>query len=535
VIEVIGVSAIMPLIDTATDLSRIQSNIYYKAVFDFFVFEREVDFVITFALLLFVFYFLRGGINIFYSYSMAKYSQVLYAETTKILFKTYLTMPYNIFVKKNSSYLTKTIITEASLFSSLISSILLMISEIFIITFLYALMLFTNWKVTTIFTLILSFKVLLLTKTISRVIKSVGKDRAVFQEKFYEILNRTFGNYKNIKLQDRLLINKLKYNFNTIVDKYANVSIINTTLQSVPRILLETLGFGLVTLSLTYLLYENQSNILYVLPTLSFFVLAMYRILPSVNRILTGYNTLMFYHKSIDIVSSEIEIAQENLGDNKISFKKNIVLKDVDFYYQDAQILSKINLVINKGDKIAFIGESGSGKSTLVDLIIGIHNPKIGSIFVDGVLLNKTNLQDWRSKISYIPQQIYLFDGTVAENVCFGRELDKEHLVKILKQANILNFLQKKQGLNTLVGEGGIQLSGGQKQRIAIARALYGSPEVLVLDEATSALDDKIEQKIMDEIYRISINKTLIIVAHRLSTIENCNKVYKLNNGAINV
>jgi ABC-type multidrug transport system fused ATPase/permease subunit len=197
--------------------------------------------------------------------------------------------------------------------------------------------------------------------------------------------------------------------------------------------------------------------------------------------------------------------------------------------------LNSINLTINKGDKIAFVGKSGSGKSTLVDLIIGLYQPSQGELCIDGVPINKSNLQNWRSQIGYIPQQVYLFDGTIAENVCFGRKIDQSLLEKTLKQANIFNFLQGKQGVKTIVGEGGIQLSGGQKQRIAIARALYGQPEILVLDEATSALDDKTEKKIMHEIYQISQNKTLIIIAHRLSTIKRCDVVYEIKNKTIDI
>lgn len=152
---------------------------------------------------------------------------------------------------------------------------------------------------------------------------------------------------------------------------------------------------------------------------------------------------------------------------------------------------------------------------------------------IDSVIVNKDNLQNWRSQIGYIPQQVYLFDGTISDNICFGRKSDDALLEKVLKQANIFDFLQTKDGVDTLVCEGGIQLSGGQKQRVAIARALYGQPEVLVLDEATSAVDDKTEKKIMDEIYKVSEGKTLIIIAHRLSTIKGCDKVYEIRNGTI--
>jgi ABC-type multidrug transport system fused ATPase/permease subunit len=168
-----------------------------------------------------------------------------------------------------------------------------------------------------------------------------------------------------------------------------------------------------------------------------------------------------------------------------------------------------------------------------VNLIIGLHQQNQGEIKIDDIVLDESNLQNWRSQIGYIPQQVYLFDGTIADNICFGRKLEGALLEKVLKQANIFDFLQTKAGIDTLVGEGGIQLSGGQKQRVAIARALYGEPEVLVLDEATSALDDETEQKIMNEIYKISQNKTLIIIAHRLSTIKDCNKVFEIKDKKI--
>jgi ABC-type multidrug transport system fused ATPase/permease subunit len=240
---------------------------------------------------------------------------------------------------------------------------------------------------------------------------------------------------------------------------------------------------------------------------------------------------LIYYHKSIDIVDEELKITQENLASKIVKFNQKIELINVDFSYQEKTVLKNITLTINKGEKIAFVGESGAGKSTLVDLIIGLYKPNKGQVKIDGTLLDESNLQNWRSQIGYIPQQVYLFDGTIADNVCFGRELNETLLEKVLKQANIFDFLQTKQGVNTLVGEGGIQLSGGQKQRVAIARALYGQPEILALDEATSALDDKTEKIIMDEIYRVSENKTLIIIAHRLSTVKHCDKIFKIEGG----
>ena len=241
------------------------------------------------------------------------------------------------------------------------------------------------------------------------------------------------------------------------------------------------------------------------------YALALYRILPALNRILSNYNTLLFLSSSLDIVYSDLSYTPQTEGKDFMDFKNKIELINVSFEYnKNKKVLKNINITINKGDKVAFVGESGSGKSTLVDLIIGLYKPLSGEIIIDGKKLTSDNIKSYRSKVGYIPQSIYLFDGTVGENVAFGYEYDKERIIEVLKKANIYDFLSSKEGIDTLVGDGGIQLSGGQKQRIGIARALYSDPEILVLDEATSALDNETEAKIMDEIYEISQDKTQI-------------------------
>jgi ATP-binding cassette, subfamily B, bacterial PglK len=533
VIETVSISAILPFIDIATNFESIQKNHYYQWFFDLFGFENNIDFAIAFGLVLFGFYIFRGGVNLFYSYAMANFTQNLYAETTKRLFKTYLAMPYQVFSNKNSSYLTKAIITEASLMSAVIGVILLMISEVFVFIFVYALMLIASWKITLVFTAVLMVKILFLTQTISNKIKVIGVIRATIQAEFYEIINRIFGNFKQVKLQEKIRLQETYNEFSMTVNKYANANATNTFLNTFPRLFLETSGFSLIILLLVTLLYSNQSNVSYILPTLSLFVLALYRLLPSVNRIVSGYNTLLYHHKSVDIVYDGLKTTKESFKDEIIKFNHKIELVNVNFSFQRKAALENITLTIHKGEKIAIVGESGAGKSTLVDLIIGLYRPSNGEIKIDGNILDESNLQNWRSQIGYIPQQVYLFDGTLADNICFGRGLDFTLLEKVLKQANIFDFLQTKQGTNTIVGEGGIQLSGGQKQRVAIARALYGQPEILVLDEATSALDDKTELKIMNEIYQASIDKTLIIIAHRLSTIKRCDRVYEIKDGSI--
>jgi len=529
-IETIGISAIMPFIAVATDFSIIHSNKYYDYIYNFFSIENDVGFVVLLGTVLVFFYIFRSLINLAYFYLMNKFTFGRYHLLAYRLFENYMGMPYKEFIKKNSSTLTKSIVHETSHLTGIIGALLLMMSEVFIVIFIYAMMLYVNYKITFLLTLVILLNFIVMIKTVSVKIKEAGAARVEVQKNFYEIINRSFANFKLIKLHsnEKNMVNE----FSGASYSYALVNIANNTLSQVPRLFLEAVGFGTIVFIITYLVYKYDGNVSGILSVVAMFVLSLYRLMPSANRIMGGYNTILYNLKSLDVIHADLIYDCEMFGDSKIELQKSIELQNVSFEYEEnKKVLNKINLSINRGSKIAFVGESGSGKSTLVDIIIGLYKPMDGKLIVDNVEIDTTNIKSWRSKIGYIPQSVYLFDGTVGENIAFGSEYDDEKIDECLKKAKIFDFLQMKQGKETLVGEGGIMLSGGQKQRIAIARALYTEPEVLVLDEATSALDNQTESQIMDEIYNVSDNKTLIIIAHRLSTIMRCEKIYKLENG----
>ena len=531
VIETVGISAIMPFITLASDPSKIVSNEYSKKIYNFFDFSTTTNFMIFFGLFLIGFYIFRAFYSIFYNYLLNKFAFGRFHSFAFRLFKNYTNLPYKRFVKRNSSELIKTIVNEASNLSFYMQSLLLIFSEFFTIVLLYTLLLLMNWKMTLVLTILLGAKVLFLLFFLKKRIEKEGTRRSIMQSRFYKILNETFGNFKIIKLIQNE--QKLYSEFSSISYGYAKANVVSNTLSQLPRLSLETIGFGVLIGIVVYVLFKyNDAN--FVLPIISMYALALYRILPALNRILSNYNTLLFLSSSLDIVYSDLSYTPQTEGKDFMDFKNKIELINVSFEYnKNKKVLKNINITINKGDKIAFVGESGSGKSTLVDLIIGLYKPLSGEIIIDGKKLTSDNIKSYRSKVGYIPQSIYLFDGTVGENVAFGYEYDKERIIEVLKKANIYDFLSSKEGIDTLVGDGGIQLSGGQKQRIGIARALYSDPEILVLDEATSALDNETETKIMDEIYEISQDKTLLIIAHRLSTIERCNRKIMLSNGKI--
>ncbi len=527
-IETVGISIIMPFISIATNFDIIKTNKYYSFFYNFFHFSTPSQFVIYFGIALVIFYIIRALINIAYIYYLNRFSQNRYHIIATKLFDRYLSMPYKVFANRNSSMLIKSIVTEAQNVTLLVTNFLFLLSEVFVLLFIYIMLLFVNWKMTMLLTVILLFKVFLITQVISKVIKKLGEKRSIYQSIYYKIMNEAFSDFKFIKLTG--IKDSLLSKFSDATRKYAWTNIINSTLSQSPRTLLEMIGFSILISGVIYVVYK-YNNAQMVIPVMSMYALAFYRLLPSINRILSSYNQILFRVKALDIIYSDLFLSTEKVGYKKVDFNKEIKLINIGFSYNETPILEDINLTIKKGQKVAIIGESGVGKTTLLDIIIGLYTPTKGEIFIDNEKLTIENIGAWRQKIGYIPQDIYLFDGTVKDNVIFGRKFDEKKLIESLKKANIYDFLLTKEGIYTKVGEGGVKLSGGQRQRIAIARALYGDPEILVLDEATSSLDISTEEKILKEIFTIGKNKTLIIVTHKTETIRDCDIIFELKNG----
>lgn len=521
-IETFGVGIIMPFITFASNPSVLLENRYGSMVYQFFGFSNTQTFMFVFSGALIVFYLFRLIYNVFYSYSINLFAFRKYHNLALRLYQKILHSSYLDFTNKNSDVLRRGIVSDALSASHYIRNFLLLYSEFFTILFLYSILLVVSWKMTLVLTCILSLQVFLITQTISKVLKKRGDQRVIVERGFLSILSNTFGNYKIIKIKDAQ--NILEDEFMEKGDKRASIEIGNQTLTEMPRNLLETFGFVILISCVAYILYRYEDASA-VLPIMSMYALALYKVLPSVNKILGYYNSMKIYSKSLEIVYDELKDIPQEEGNGGIDFHKEIVLRDICFsYIPDKPVIENFNLTIQKGEKVAFVGPSGAGKSTLVDIITGFYQPNGGKIFIDDVQLTQENIKSWRRKIGYIPQQIYLFDGDVAENIAFGSEYDEQRIIQACKIAKIYDFLEEHEGIHTKVGDGGIKLSGGQRQRIGIARAIYDNPEILVLDEATSALDNETEARIMEEIYELSQDKTLLVIAHRLSTVERCDR-----------
>ncbi|WP_279117851.1 ABC transporter ATP-binding protein [Fusobacterium varium] len=531
--EVVGLSTIVPFMAMVTNQNIIFENKYLKLIYNFFSFESTKNFIFYFGITIVIIFLIKNILNIFFNYILVSFSRNSYYQFTCKLMENYLKYPYQNFVKKNSNNLMKNITSEVNMLVNLIQSLLMLISEICIVFFIYLVMLYVDLKITLFVSIFMGVNILLIKHLILNKTKKWGVERSKAIEEYYQIIGSTFGNYKFIKLQSK--DEKIMNNFQNSCNKYIKVDKKYMSSQPIPRLILEFLGFSIVVVLIIFsVMMYDENGLAKIMPVISIFFIGLYRILPSVNRIINNYQTILFYRKSLDIIVDELESKVENIENNSIEFNKKIELKNIFFEFaKEKEVLKNINLNIFKGEKVAFVGESGSGKTTLVDLITGLYKPKNGNIYLDNIKLEDKNIGYWRQSIGYIPQEVYLFDGTIADNVVFNREYNEERLLNSLKKARIWEFLKKKEGIKTIVGDRGIMLSGGQKQRIAIARALYDNPEVLVLDEATSALDNETEEEIMKEIYNVSKDRTLIIVAHRLTTLKDCDRIFVINNGEI--
>jgi ABC-type multidrug transport system fused ATPase/permease subunit len=384
---------------------------------------------------------------------------------------------------------------------------------------------------TLVITVVLSLIVLLLLSLLSKKNKKFGEKRLEAGKKIYRLIKESFGNIKFIKLKGNEATLLQTYETTTAIK--AHTEVLSNVFNTLPKGILESVGFSLLIAAVMFFIwiYHDASG---AIPVITMYALALYRILPSIHRMLQNIGDIVYLQKTLESVNENLYQQTENEESAPLDFKRSIRLEDVTFkYITGNEVINGVSFAVKKGEKIAITGESGGGKSTLIDIITGIHKPDSGNIFIDDTALTDKNIRSWRSKIGYIPQSIYLFDGSVAENVSFGSIPDEEKIIKVLQKANIWDFLVQKEGIHTRVGDNGIQLSGGQQQRIGIARALYDDPEVLVLDEATSALDTETEKKIMDEIYSVSENKTLIVIAHRLTTVERCDRKIRIESGKI--
>jgi len=368
------------------------------------------------------------------------------------------------------------------------------------------------------------------------------------QTNVVKILQESFGIIRDMILRG----NQAKYTkifFHSINNLY-NAEAKNSFISQSPRFFIETTGIIIIIIICSIVSFKSGSATS-VLPLIGVLVLAAQKLIPLMQVIYTNFNILIsntgqlsdleeFFNIKLNYSPKFQEDEKKDKSKNDIEFKNKIEFKDISFSYSknNSKIFEKINFIINKGEKIGIVGKTGEGKSTLLDVIMGLLSPSQGEIFVDNTLINSKNLRSWQKLISHVPQDLFLIDGTIYENITFSsyNDGDDKFIKKILSLAQLKDFVENlPMGINTIVGERGVKLSGGQKQRVAIARALFNNSKILVFDEATSALDDGTEQLIGISLDKLDKEFTTIMVAHRLTSIRKCDRIFELNNNQIKI
>jgi ATP-binding cassette, subfamily B, bacterial PglK len=535
-LELFSVGLIFPAIKLLTDnefLTKSYSLLNIEAL--------DTKILLLTIVIIFITFF--GFKNIFLWFVLKKYVVFLARYEAKLqtkLFRGYLGKSVSYFKEKNSSDIILSIKEISSFFSSVyLNALITLFLEITIQTLILVLLFYFSWQsILPVFTLF-GFLSLIIFSFSKKKLEKLGKLRNEFSQKQLLNIQQGIGGIKEIKLLSKELFFLKKFINNTDVLVEANIK--NAMISGVPRLLIEFFAVCSVGLIIFVFLSLGKS-IAEILPTLGLFLVAAYKMVPSFNKILLMMNRIKF---STDMVNRIVNLSAEfkneevdfdkNVIVEKMNFKRQLELNDINFRYptREEQILSDINLLIDKNSFIGISGESGSGKSTLIDIIMGITKPDNGEIKVDGKFINDS-INKWQKNIGYVSQNIFIIPGTIKHNIAFGVDEDKidEQLVhEVVKKTSLKFFIDSLElGIDTHVGEGGGLISGGQKQRIGIARALYNKPELLVFDEATSSLDLETEKEILNEIYALKKEFTLIFISHRESSIKYCDRKYLIKN-----
>ena len=542
IIEVFNVALIFPFISISSDPQKIESNEKLKNLYDFFEFNKVENFLFFIGISYFIFLIISQTFKAIVVYYQLKFIYKQEASISKRILESNLKQSYSWFLDKHSGELGKGILSEVTetIHYSLLPLINL-ISQTFLALILIILILMVDPFIA-LFSI--SFLIILNFVFFSRIkewIKTKGDEKVIFNKSRFTTVVEAFGAIKEIKLNGLEKVYTTR--FSKVANNFANTNSSIQIVSSFPRYVLEALTFGFLILFVLYSI-GNGLDLITALPSLSLFAFAALRLIPSFQQIFSSLSKIHFSQKGLDIIIKRLNedfINEKNLIPKKtLPFRKNITLQNLKYKYPNSKkpSLYDINISISSGSKIGIVGSTGCGKTTLVDLILGLLTPLEGKIFVDNKLLDSNNIRYWQNSIGYIPQQIYLADKTIAENIAFGISLDKldmDHVIKVSKTAQIHDFISNEIENNyySKVGERGVRLSGGQKQRIGIARALYQNPNLLILDEATSALDNVTERLVMDSIIKDYDELTMILIAHRLNTVKECNSIYYLENGTI--
>mgnify|MGYP001320913447 CR=1 FL=1 len=542
--ELTSIGSVIPLLTVVTNPEKVWNIEFLQSIYKFWGFKNPSDLLFPITLIFGLTCLLSASVKIINSWLSGKVAAFIGSDLSYVCYKNTLLQPYEIHIERNTSSIVSSLINQLDRTVKAINTALIFFTGVIISSFLLITLIYLNWLVAflTIFFLgsIYLLIAFLTKKKLSInsqlvIVSDQGRIKSL-QEGLGAIREVIMGRTQSIYLKNYLESDKP-------IRQYLAQ---NTFISTFPRYAIEAAALILMTIFI-YFLASRRANYESFLPLLGSIILCSQKLLPSLQSVYSSWAALRGFGESIlEVIKIIDQPIGENLeiNDSVLETKfESLCLNSVAFTYKNAQkvTLSNINLKINKGESIGIVGTTGSGKSTLMDILMGLLKPSDGEILINGKSLykkdNRNLLNKWRKSISHVPQNIFLSDSSILENIAFGdalEEIDVERVKICAEKAQLSNFIEScPNGLKTVVGERGVKLSGGQRQRIGIARALYKKSQVLFLDEATSALDIYTERKLMKELRKMPEDLTIIIIAHRLTTLKNCEKVLKVEKGKI--
>lgn len=540
--ELLGVAIFSPFIEIIMNPQTIQENEYLQMTYVLFGCNNSKEYLAVIAVCIIFIYIFKNVFLWIEQDCILKFSYNMQRKLSTRLLNTYLQEPYTFHLNKNVAELQRSMQEDTALFSQVLIHTLQLIAEITVCGVIGVYLFVVSKSITAVVVGLLIVCVGVFTTITKRFSKRLGKDAQIYKAKLYQWVNQSMGGVKEVKVLNRE--DYFVQNYEKYYKLYIKGLRLNKLLSITPKYVVEASCMtGLLIAIIVKMFFGQKDDIATFIPQLSVFAVAAFRLMPSVGKINEHINNILYAAPSVELIYhdlKEIEDFQktEVNEEKEWKFEHQIEARNITYAYPDSEknVLENAGCVIPKGKTAAFIGGSGAGKTTIVDIILGLLTPQVGKVMADDMNIFK-NLTTWHHQIGYIPQTIYLSDDTIRNNVAFGimeEDINEQAVLEALDKAQLLEFIDAlPEGLNTMVGDRGVRLSGGQRQRIGIARALYHNPEILVLDEATSALDNETEAAVMEAVEGLRGKHTIIIIAHRLTTIRNADIIYEVCDGKI--
>lgn len=546
ILESLGISLIAPVMTVVMDEEAIDKKEYLRILYYGIGFEDTTHFAAAILAVLIVVFIVKNVFLFFLNKVQLRFVYTNQFSTSQRMMVNFINRPYEYYLNADTAIIQRMITSDVINMYGLILNMLQLISEVIVFVCLVAILFIQDAVMTTFIASILIATLLIIKYFIKPVMKRSGEENQNFYSGLFKWISESVMGIKEIKIASKegYFIDEYSKCGEGYVKAVQRYNLFTAT----PRLLIETVSIcGMIGYILVVML--GGISMVDLVPRLTVLAMAASRLLPSANRINNYQTSIAYFEPFIDNVYNNL---REEIHDTKIKYdptaytrsrdavkmpvKELIELKNIKYHYpgSDSYVLNDANMTIPVGKSVGIVGTSGAGKTTIVDVMLGLLGTEEGDVLADGVNV-KENYQGWLKNIGYIPQTIFMIDSTIRKNVAFGikdEDIDDAKVWQALREASLDEYVRSlPEGLDTTIGERGIRLSGGQRQRIGIARALFEDPEVLVLDEATSALDGETEKAIMDSINSLHGRKTLIIIAHRLQTIDKCDMVYRIEDG----